>query len=719
MLEPWPAPSSSTSPSRSWTPRQRRALPEPALERVAGRDRLGGRADRGERVLRVGAARAPGQVRTSSTTTPERAGGVARGRRRGISARITGHQSSGTGGFCHSAGSELPFVWVGTTSVPSGPERVEQRPDHGLRAAAHPAERRHRGVHEQHAARPHAERARGRPRCRAWVTGAELASIAALLRRVTRRHRLIARHERVQCAPCGGDGRRGSGWRCCALLAAARRPRPRSSATPIELGAERRRRARAWSMDPAGTAHVVWGIAEELIGYCAIPRGARAVHAHRAARARRPRGPADHRAPPAGRALIVIAGRDDIDADPDRVDLGVHARRRRRVVRADADRARHRRGARRRGVDRRRAGGRPAAGRHRLEPVPAGAARRPAGGRGDQPRERTRRHHDRLRLSRRHGADAQRPHARLPRQPRGRILLPRPHRRRSVRRRVVAAVARRHRHARVGRAACRGRPARRLRDVRRPRPRPGVRRGAAGRAPASAAPAGAARAGCSTRSTRTRDRADLAQDGRGRLHAAIVGYADSGRRECIVYARKSQAPLVHARGVRVTRRSSDADQPGRIRLAVDDRAAASWPGRPTGRRRSRACSGSRRAGASPARARARAAAARRSRADQLISKRSGFERDCLKPSCPGSAGYTRQRAALDALGDETGLGWRGGGPGAWSSTSPRALLEHDRSRCRAGAWRRAPRPADPAGHLTVDGPTCSSASFAEVALGAA
>ncbi len=36
-------------------------------------------------------------------------------------ARITGHHASGTGGFPHSDGSELKFVCVGTTSVPSGP----------------------------------------------------------------------------------------------------------------------------------------------------------------------------------------------------------------------------------------------------------------------------------------------------------------------------------------------------------------------------------------------------------------------------------------------------------------------------------------------------------------------------------------------------------------------------------------------------------------------
>ena len=39
----------------------------------------------------------------------------------GMCSRITGHHDAGTGGARQPAGSELPPVWVGTTSVPSGP----------------------------------------------------------------------------------------------------------------------------------------------------------------------------------------------------------------------------------------------------------------------------------------------------------------------------------------------------------------------------------------------------------------------------------------------------------------------------------------------------------------------------------------------------------------------------------------------------------------------
>ena len=47
--------------------------------------------------------------------------GVRAGSNAGVSARITGHQASGTGGRDQPAGSLLSPVWVGTTSVPSGP----------------------------------------------------------------------------------------------------------------------------------------------------------------------------------------------------------------------------------------------------------------------------------------------------------------------------------------------------------------------------------------------------------------------------------------------------------------------------------------------------------------------------------------------------------------------------------------------------------------------
>ena len=98
------------------------------------------------------------------------------------------------------------------------------------------------------------------------------------------------------------------------------------------------------------------------------------------------------------------------------------------------------------------------------------------------------------------------------------------------------------------------------------------------------------------------DRAALAQDGKGRLHAAIVGYADSGRRECIVYARTSKRRwFTHA--VSLYQTLKDADQPGRIRLAVDGkgRGVVAWAtdGTPSV---ARAAAAQGRAGASPGRA---------------------------------------------------------------------------------------------------------------------
>jgi hypothetical protein len=70
-------------------------------------------------------------------------------------------------------------------------------------------------------------------------------------------------------------------------------------------------------MDPTGTAHVTWGIAEELMGYCAIPRGARAcTHQTTLALDARATRPTILRRAQDG-ALIVVAGRDEFDDDPD------------------------------------------------------------------------------------------------------------------------------------------------------------------------------------------------------------------------------------------------------------------------------------------------------------------------------------------------------------------------------------------------------------------
>src|SRR5215208_6686126 len=96
----------------------------------------------------------------------------------------------------------------------------------------------------------------------------------------------------------------------CALLLAA----PAHAAfkrAPIELGAGDGGSPSA-VVDPAGTAHVVWGIAEELIGYCALPRGARtcAASARLALDARAGR-PEILRRPQDG-MLVVLAGRHEL-----------------------------------------------------------------------------------------------------------------------------------------------------------------------------------------------------------------------------------------------------------------------------------------------------------------------------------------------------------------------------------------------------------------------
>jgi hypothetical protein len=64
------------------------------------------------------------------------------------------------------------------------------------------------------------------------------------------------------------------------------------------------------------------------------------------------------------------------------------------------------------------------------------------------------------------------------------------------------------------------------------------------------------------------DRAALAEDGKGRLHAAIVGYAGAGRRSCIAYAR-TRKHRWFTRAVSLDRTGRAGRQPGRVRLAVD------------------------------------------------------------------------------------------------------------------------------------------------------
>ena len=70
--------------------------------------------------------------------------------------------------------------------------------------------------------------------------------------------------------------------------------------------------------------------------------------------------------------------------------------------------------------------------------------------------------------------------------------------------------------------------------------------------------------------------ADLVQDERGRLHAAIVGTDRSGRRTCIAYAR-SRRERWFTRAVSL-HRSRGAGRPEHVRLGVDarGRGAVAW-----------------------------------------------------------------------------------------------------------------------------------------------
>jgi hypothetical protein len=61
--------------------------------------------------------------------------------------------------------------------------------------------------------------------------------------------------------------------------------------------------------------------------------------------------------------------------------------------------------------------------------------------------------------------------------------------------------------------------------------------------------------------------AALAQDGKGRLYAAMVGYANPGNATCIAFARTSKRRWF-TRAVSVHRARRRAQAPGRVRLAV-------------------------------------------------------------------------------------------------------------------------------------------------------
>ena len=100
----------------------------------------------------------------------------------------------------------------------------------------------------------------------------------------------------------------------CALAAA-----PSSAAfkrAPIELGPGDGD-SPSVVVDAAGTAHIAWGIAEELIGYCALPAGARTcTRGARLALDARAGRPVLMQRPQDG-LLVLVAGRDDARDDPD------------------------------------------------------------------------------------------------------------------------------------------------------------------------------------------------------------------------------------------------------------------------------------------------------------------------------------------------------------------------------------------------------------------
>jgi len=330
------------------------------------------------------------------------------------------------------------------------------------------------------------------------------------------------------------------------------------------------------AMDPAGTAHVVWGIAEELIGYCALPRGARgcARTAQLALDARESR-PFIMRRPQDG-ALIVVAGRDDSDSDPDQstwaftsldgvtwsgpapIGLGLGEELDAAVLTADGQ-----------SVDllqdetssnlfqRAPLAGPPSAAVVDLASTPAGTSTDYT-----HPGELVRLRDGRTLALLGSGADG------------------------FAYRILTGADA-------FADASWQPWPARIVtREWEEPR-------GAAGPRGAyvmygvhlldqiRGAPPQVVRRLGRTRWGRPRglfyevdantDRAALAQDGKGRLHAAIVGDANSGRRSCVTYARTSKRRwFTHAVSLHQTLK--DADEPGRVRLAVNDkgRGVVAW-----------------------------------------------------------------------------------------------------------------------------------------------
>jgi len=352
-----------------------------------------------------------------------------------------------------------------------------------------------------------------------------------------------------------------------ALLACLLAAAPATAAfkrAPIELGPGDGASPSA-VVDSAGTAHIAWGIAEELIGYCALPRGARvcARTAQLALDAREGR-PIILQRPQDG-LLVVVASRDDSAADPDEsvwaftsadgaswsapapiglglsdLDAAVLTADGQAVdlLRADSDGNLFQRAP---------LGGPPAAAVLNLSTTPAGTTTE-----YDDPGDMVRLRDGRtLALLGGTGEGfsfrilgAGDPFADGSWQPwpAQRVSQESDEPRGAAGRRGAYVMYGQHILDQVY-----GSPpqvVRRLKKNRWGRPR-----------------------GLFYEVDANTDSTALAQDGKGRLHAAIVGNADSGRRSCIAYARATKRRWF-SRAVSVHQTLREAEQPGRIRLAV-------------------------------------------------------------------------------------------------------------------------------------------------------
>jgi hypothetical protein len=345
--------------------------------------------------------------------------------------------------------------------------------------------------------------------------------------------------------------------------------------TPIELGAGDGG-SPSVAMDPAGTAHIVWGIAEELIGYCTLPRGARrCAHTTQLALDARESRPIIVRRPQDG-LLIVVAGRDDSDDDPDQstwaftsadgvtwsaptpIGLGIGEALDSAVLTADGlsvDLLQAETGSNL--FQRAPLAGPPSAAVLNLALSPAGTTTDYTYP-GDMVRLRDGRTlaflgspGDGFAYRILTGAD---PFADASWQPWPAGIVTREWEE------PRGAAGPRGAYVMYGvhiLDQIRGAPPQVVRKLRKRgwgRPR-----------------------GLFYEVDANTDHAALAQDGQGRLHAAIVGNGGGGRRWCIAYARTSKRRWF-SRAVTLVQTIRDADEPGRIRLAVDDkgRGVVAW-----------------------------------------------------------------------------------------------------------------------------------------------